>query len=77
MNPETEKIAALTEREREVIVMVAKGCKNQKIGQALFISEPTVRRHLGSIFEKLAVSNRLELLVYAIEHGVVIMPRRD
>lgn len=77
VNPETEKIASLSAREREVIEMIAKGCKNQNIGEALFISEPTVRRHLGSIYEKLKVADRLELLVYAIEHGIVIMPHRD
>jgi len=76
-DPETEKIAALTQREREVIELVAKGFKNQKIGETLFISEPTVRRHLGGIFSKLDVSDRLELLVYAIEHGVVTMQHRD
>jgi DNA-binding NarL/FixJ family response regulator len=76
-NPETEKIASITDREREVIELVAKGFKNQKIGQILFISEPTVRRHLGCVFSKLEVSDRLELLVYAIEHGIVTMPQRD
>ncbi len=76
-DPETEKIASLTEREREVIELVAKGYKNQKIGEILFISEPTVRRHLGGIFSKLEVADRLELLVYAIEHGIVTMPNRS
>ena len=76
-NPEAEKIASLTEREKEVIELVAKGFKNQKIGETLFISEPTVRRHLGGIFSKLEVADRLELLVYALEHGIVAMPNRD
>lgn len=70
-NPEAAKIASLTARELEIIDLVAKGMKNQKIGEALFMSEPTVRRHLGSIFAKLEVADRLELLVYAIQHGVV------
>ncbi len=75
-DPEAEKIASLTPREREVIELVAKGFKNQKIGETLFISEPTVRRHLGVIFSKLEVTDRLELLVYAIEHNIVVRPQR-
>lgn len=77
VDPEAEKIASLTDRERQVIVLVAKGFKNQKIGETLFISEPTVRRHLGTIFAKLDVTDRLELLVYAIEHGIVTGPQRN
>lgn len=76
-DPEAEKVASLTDREREVIELVAKGYKNQKIGETLFISEPTVRRHLGLIFSKLDVADRLELLVYAIEHGIVTTSNRE
>jgi DNA-binding NarL/FixJ family response regulator len=77
LDPEAEKIASLTEREREVIELIAKGLKNQQIGDALFISEPTVRRHLGSIFAKLDISDRLGLLVYAFQHNILTPPKQN
>jgi DNA-binding NarL/FixJ family response regulator len=75
-DPEQEKIDSLTEREREVIDLIAKGMKNQQIADALFISESTVRRHLSSIFTKLDVTDRLELLIYTLQHGVIAPPSR-
>ena len=53
---------SLTPREREVIAMLALGLQNKAIADRLFISETTVRHHLTSIFDKLDVSNRLELM---------------
>lgn len=71
------KIALLTQREREVITLIALGMKNKPIGQQLFISETTVRHHLTSVFGKLGISSRLELIIYAFEHGLAKMtPRR-
>lgn len=52
----------LSDREREVYALVMEGLKNKEIAQQLFISEATVRHHLTSIFGKLGVSNRLEML---------------
>jgi DNA-binding NarL/FixJ family response regulator len=75
-DPEADRIDSLTERECEVINLIAKGLKNQQIGDALFISESTVRRHLGSIFSKLEVADRLELLVYAVQHGIITVASR-
>jgi len=70
-DPETAKIAALTDREREVIHLVGEGLKNKQIAGRLFISETTVRHHLTSIFDKLQVADRLELLIYAHRHSLV------
>jgi two-component system, NarL family, nitrate/nitrite response regulator NarL len=70
-DPETGKIASLTDREREVVALIGEGLRNEEIGRRLFISEKTVRNHLSTIFEKLGVSDRLELVVYAFRHGVV------
>jgi DNA-binding NarL/FixJ family response regulator len=70
VDPEASKIAELTEREYEVIMLVAQGLKNQQIADRLFVSEPTVRRHLSSIFTKLDVADRLDLVVYAFQHGL-------
>jgi two-component system, NarL family, nitrate/nitrite response regulator NarL len=74
-DPEMEKIATLTNREREVIALVGEGIKNKEIARRLFISETTVRHHLTSIFDKLAVADRVELLIYAYRHGLANPPR--
>lgn len=71
------KIALVTERELEVINLVALGLKNKPIGERLFISETTVRHHLTSVFGKLGVSSRLELIIYAFKHGLAKMPSRN
>jgi two-component system nitrate/nitrite response regulator NarL len=72
--PDKEKIASLTEREREVIGLVGEGLKNKQIASRLFISETTVTHHLSSVFSKLEVSDRLELIIYAFRHGLAKMP---
>lgn len=73
-DPEAEKIATLTPREREIINLVGKGLKNQIIAQELALSEITVRHHLTSIYAKLNVSDRLELLIYAYQQGLAQLP---
>jgi DNA-binding NarL/FixJ family response regulator len=74
--PDTDKqkIASLTEREREVITLVGEGLKNKQIAARLFISETTVTHHLSSVFSKLEVSDRLELIIYAFRHGLAKLP---
>lgn len=74
-NPEDAKIKALTLREREVITLVGEGLKNKQIAERLFISETTVTHHLSSVFSKLEVSDRLELIIYALRHGLARMPK--
>jgi DNA-binding NarL/FixJ family response regulator len=73
-DPEAQKIAALTNREREVIALVGEGIKSKEIAGRLFISETTVRHHLTSIFDKLGVADRIELLIYAYRHGLASPP---
>jgi DNA-binding NarL/FixJ family response regulator len=75
-DPERIKINMLTDREREIIRLLAEGLRNKQIGERLFISEITVRHHLTSIFNKLAVSDRVELLIYAYRNGIVAAPTR-
>ena len=72
--PEAGHIATLTEREREAIALVGEGLKNKQIAERMFISETTVSHHLTSIFAKLGVSDRLELVVYAYTHGLAKLP---
>lgn len=74
IDPEKAKIASLTDREREVIALIAEGLKNKEIGKRLFISETTVTHHLSSIFSKLEVSDRLELVIYAFAHKLAKVP---
>lgn len=64
----------LSEREREVLTLVCAGLKNRVIAEKLFITENTVRHHLTSIFEKLNVSSRLELVVYAFREELIKIP---
>jgi two-component system nitrate/nitrite response regulator NarL len=75
IDPEGARIASLTDREREVIALIAEGLRNKQIAQRLFISETTVTHHLSSVFSKLDVSDRLELIIYAFRHGLAQLPR--
>jgi two-component system, NarL family, nitrate/nitrite response regulator NarL len=70
VDPEAEKIAALTPKERRIIsaIVGGSGALNKELAKQLFISEHTLRNHLTSIYQKLQVSNRLELYVYAVKH---------
>ena len=72
--PEVAKIASLTPREREVIALVSEGLKNKAIGERLFISETTVTHHLSSIYSKLGVADRLELVVFAFANNLTKKP---
>ena len=61
----------LTPRELEIISLVAAGDGNKSIARACGISEKTVKHHLTNVFDKLGVSSRLELAVFALEHHIV------
>jgi DNA-binding NarL/FixJ family response regulator len=61
----------LSEREKEIVQLVAQGFRNREIGEKLVISEQTVKNHLHNIFDKLGVSDRLELALYAIHHRLI------
>ena len=59
----------------EVIVLLGEGLKNKDIADRLSISETTVRHHLTSIYNKLALSDRLELIIYAFRHNLAELPQ--
>ena len=61
----------LTARELQIIALITQGCTNRDVAQSLSITEETVKRHLTNIFNKVGMSNRLELALFAIEHGIV------
>jgi DNA-binding NarL/FixJ family response regulator len=60
----------LTERELEIVRLVASGYKNKEVGITLTISERTVKTHLTNIFQKLGVRDRVGLVMYALRHGL-------
>jgi DNA-binding NarL/FixJ family response regulator len=60
----------LSQREREIVSLVAQGFKNKEMAEKMFISEQTVKNHLHNIFDKLGVSDRLELALYAIHKNL-------
>jgi two-component system, NarL family, nitrate/nitrite response regulator NarL len=70
VDPEIAKIESLTEREHEVIALVCLGLPNKQIAERLSITETTIRHHLTSIFNKLGLQSRLELVIYAYKHGL-------
>jgi len=65
-NGRTRERLPLSQREREIVTLVAQGFKNKEMAEKMFISEQTVKNHLHNIFDKLGVSDRLELALYAI-----------
>jgi DNA-binding NarL/FixJ family response regulator len=65
-----EQGAVLSQREREIVVLVAQGFKNKEMAERMFISEQTVKNHLHNIFDKVGVSDRLELALYAIHNNL-------
>ena len=73
-DPEADRIATLTDREREVVGLVGEGLKSKAVAERLFISETTVRHHLTSIFSKLEVSDRVELILFSYRNGLARAP---
>jgi two-component system response regulator DevR len=61
----------LTEREREVLTLIARGYTNKQIADTLFVSEKTARNHVSHILDKLGLSRRSEAAAFAVEHKLV------
>ena len=72
----TRERSPLSQREREIVALVAQGYKNKEMAEKMFISEQTVKNHLHNIFDKLGVSDRLELALYAIHKGLHLTAER-
>jgi len=67
---DTTELDVLTDREREVLVLIAKGMSNLEIAEALFLSEATVKTHVGRILAKLELRDRVQAVVLAYETGL-------
>jgi DNA-binding NarL/FixJ family response regulator len=68
---DSTRLDELTEREHEVLRLMARGATNAEIGRTLHVAEATVKTHVGSIFAKLEVRDRAAAIVFAYDHGVV------
>jgi len=66
-----DRLAVLTGRELEVLVQIAEGATNTEIGARLFMAEGTVKTHIGRLLSKLAIRDRVGLVLFAYETGVV------